>query len=459
MSRFGLRLTLFRSFTVGLLLGAMAACGSRPPPPRPPLDGGVAGGGTGGGVGASGAGGGASGVGLPVAQACPRLNARRCEALRRCGLVGDDTGAYRDCVAFFTATWCGPTRWLPRVEVGTLRYDPVRAQACADDFLTRACADVTTEPSSCQRFLSPAVPLGGGCYDGFSECVDGVCRGGGCPRRCLSRGGVGESCLTTADCATGLTCRPGTGSSGNQCATPSLENEPCGPTQPCGPGLACVGASCRRLPLPEQACLQGRCDETSVCVMTADGGLCEARRDAGVTCDDDSECLPTMLCDATLQACAPQQLTAPGAECSARQRCPAGTTCLLEQGTNRGTCGALRDDGGVCQRATDCQGHLTCVSTDGGSVCAPRREDGAPCATARECRAFSTCVSGTCVPLPALGDACAADRPCLWGTCLDGPDGGSVCAETQGPGQPCRSGNDCASGRCDQGTCTAACLP
>jgi hypothetical protein len=361
-------------------------------------------------------------------------------------------------VALYTATWCGPTRWPPRVEVGTVRYDAVRAQACADDWATRSCGEVSTEPASCQRFLVPAVPLQGRCYDGYAECIDGVCRGGGCPRRCLARGGVGEACLAMSDCAAGLSCRPGASGSG-QCAALGAEGEACGLSLACGPGLVCVGASCRRLPPAGEACLQGRCDDGAYCSTGADGGSCEARRDAGVGCVDDAECLPSLVCDATARTCVVAQVAAPGDECSPGQRCPAGTVCLIEANASTGTCGAPRDDGAPCERAGDCASHLTCLPGDGGQACRARNADGAPCTVTRDCLAFSACVAGTCVALPTLGRPCAADRPCLWGTCLDGPDGGAVCAEAQGPGQSCRSASDCASGRCEQGFCTAACLP
>lgn len=450
-------MTTSHGFVIGLLAGVTVACGTGAPPQLLLLpDGGV---GAGVGGGSSGTGGGSSDAGLALRTACATLNSKRCETLRSCGAIDDTTDAYRSCVAWLTATWCGPTQWPSRVEVGTLRYDAVRAQSCATDWATRSCSDWATEPASCKSFLLPAVSLGGRCYDGYQECTDGVCRGGACPRKCLARGAIAEVCLTNADCQTGLYCRPAVGVSGaNQCTAFGAESAPCGPTQLCAPGFICNAGGCRRLPAPEQPCVLGRCDDSAFCVTAVDGGVCEARRDAGVGCSDDSQCGGELVCDAVTQSCAAAS-AALGAECVPRQRCPAGSTCLLEAGLGRGVCGSLRRAGDPCVASTDCQGHLTCVEGDGGRSCGPLLKNGASCTTSRDCLALSACVSGNCVALPALGEACSVARPCLWGACVDASDGGSVCIEPQGPAQPCRVGADCASGRCEQGQCAAACLP
>jgi hypothetical protein len=398
--------------------------------------------------------------GLPLVQACTRLNGRRCDVLKACGLIEDSAEAYRECIAFYTATWCGPSRWPPRVEVGTLRYDPLTAALCLADWSTRSCADWATEPSSCQRFLSPAVVLGGRCYDGYAECVGSVCRGGACPKTCVSRGTVGDSCGTNSDCANGLYCRPPTGSSASgQCVALGLEQSTCGPTMQCGPGLLCNASICRKLPGPEQGCLGGRCDDTAFCVVDRDGGVCEARRTAGERCTDDSQCASTLLCDVVSEQCVPTVLGSAGAPCTSRQRCPPGTACAIETGAQSGVCARLRSLNESCRVATDCQDHLTCLSIDGGFACAPRQRNGATCTTSRDCLAFSTCITGSCAALPFVTELCSSARPCLWGACVETADGGSVCIEPQGPGQPCRLGSNCASGRCEQGLCAAACLP
>jgi Dickkopf N-terminal cysteine-rich region len=444
------------AFVIGLVMGVIGACGAPPPVIIPLPDGGVGANGAGGG--SSGTGGGSSDAGLALRNACATLNTRRCESLRTCGVIEDTTDAYRSCVAWLTATWCGPTQWPSRVEEGTLRYDPVRAQTCATDWATRSCSDWATEPASCKSFLLPAVQMGGRCYDGYQECADGVCRGGGCPRKCLARGAISEVCLTTADCQSNLYCRPPSGSGSNQCTPYGAESMPCGPTQLCAAGLICSTGACRRLPVAEQPCVLGRCDETAFCVASADGGLCESRRDAGISCNDDSQCGNGLVCDTITQSCVPAT-AAIGAECAPRQQCPQGTTCLVEAGQTRGVCSVLRRLSEPCQVASDCQGHLTCLEVDGGRSCGPRTKNGGVCSTSRDCLALSACVAGNCVGLPALGEPCSLAPPCLWGACLVTTDGGSVCIEPQGPGQPCRTGADCASTRCEQGLCTAACLP
>jgi len=450
--------TTSHAFIIGLIAGVIAAC-SPVPPPLPFLpDGGIGAGRVGGGS-SAGTGGGSSDAGLPLRSACATLNARRCETLRTCGVIEDTTDAYRACVAWLTATWCGPTQWPSRVEVGTLRYDAVRAQTCATDWATRTCSDWATDPASCKTFLLAAVPLGGRCYEGYQECSDGVCRGGGCPRKCLARGAIGEVCLTTTDCQSNLYCRPPLGASGsNQCTPYGGESSPCGPAQLCALGLICSSGACRRLPVAEQPCVLGRCDESAFCIASADGGLCEPRRDAGITCNDDSQCSPGLVCDAITQACV-SATAAIGAECSPRQQCPQGATCLIEAGLQRGVCSVLKRASEPCRVASDCQGQLTCVEVDGGRSCAPRLKNAAVCSTSRDCLALSACVAGNCVGLPVLGEPCTMASPCLWGACLGGADGGAVCIEPQGPGQPCRTGADCSAARCEQGLCAAACLP
>lgn len=444
-----MRRTLIAVF---LGLSACALSVLHPPGSDGGADGGADAGADGGGQAADG--------GLEVAAACPLFTERRCEALARCGVIAGTEAARRECVAYFTATWCGPALWPSRVDpsVGTLHFDPVRAQACADAWPTRACADWDTDPDACERFLSPAAQLGQYCYGGYQECVVGVCRGDVCPRRCQPKGFATEVCLTTGDCRWALYCRAVTGGTG-RCTEYGAVNASCDPTLLCADGLLCLQGTCQVLPTAGAGCLAGRCDDTSYCVTGADGGVCAPRRNAGAPCSDDSQCLAGDVCETVSGSCQPSALTQVGVPCGARQTCPPGTVCLgLRQG-GLGECQPPAGLGQACVSSDDCQAHLACARADGGLACGPRRAAGQACTGTRDCQAFTVCLGSTCTPLPTVGAPCTATRQCQWGTCLDTGDGGLVCSDGLGPGAHCATGTDCASGRCEAGQCLAACSP
>ena len=101
----GLLAAALLAFVCGATLGT---CSAGPQPPDSGgdsgLDGGTDAGSDGGIPGSDG--------GLPARGACTVLDARRCELLARCGLIASTEAAMRSCISFFTATWCGPTKWL-----------------------------------------------------------------------------------------------------------------------------------------------------------------------------------------------------------------------------------------------------------------------------------------------------------------------------------------------------------
>ncbi len=407
--------------------------------------------------------GGGGGGGLPVKLACGVLTSRRCGMLQRCGLIGPSDQDVRACEAFYTATWCGPTRWSSRVDpsVATLKYDPARAVACADSFLTRDCDDYATLADSCLRFLSPAVSLSHACYGDYEECQAGVCRGVSCPKTCQPRGVAGEVCAVDADCLTdhGFYCRatstPGVG----QCTSVGGLGEACSSSQPCGVGLLCESLKCVVQPTAGEPCVGGRCDDSSWCAASASGGLCEPKRNPGAACTDDVQCLSPNLCETLSGECAPVQLTQAGAPCGPRQVCPTGMSCQGLTSTTAGTCLLLRKTEESCQVSSDCQAHLACAPNDGGLTCQPRGLAGVHCDTGRDCGPFQVCLAQACQPLGAPGGECAATRKCLWGSCADVGDGGFMCADPGGPGTNCAVGSDCASGRCATGLCLASCVP
>jgi hypothetical protein len=68
-------------------------------------------------------------------------------------------------------------------------------------------------------------------------------------------------------------------------------------------------------------------------------------------------------------------------------------------------------------------------------------------------------VQGRCARLRPPGESCVEARACLWGPCIDAGAAGLTCAGPLGPGGACRVGADCASGRCEMGSCLAPCTP
>ena len=400
-------------------------------------------------------------AGLAPSEACAVLNAKRCAFLARCGLIDDQAQARQDCERSFEATWCGPMTWPSHVAAGTLRYEPARAEACAEAFLTQACGEWEVLPDSCTRFLVPRVPLGAECYDGFAECTDGVCRGSSCPRTCQPRALLDDPCSVDGDCRTGLYCKPSpfmptTG----QCAAYGTNGTACEGDRQCLEGLQCIGQMCRVLPLPGTACVEGQCSEAGFCEGAAsDAGVCEPRKQEGAACVDD-QCLSTLVCDPLRWVCVKVRLSS-GDTCSLSQECPLGEVCLGASNQNAGMCRSPQSEGEGCASHFDCETHLACQGADGGSTCQRRAEPGATCQSAEICQSGSVCSSSMCTPLPLPGQSCAETRACRWGLCRDlaNTDGGAVCGALLSAAQPCLRPEECASGSCVGGTCMARCVP
>lgn len=399
--------------------------------------------------------------GLPLEGACDVLNRERCAYYARCGLIGDSGGERQRCLELLDATWCGPSTWPARVvaPVSTLKYDARLAQDCADAYATRSCAEYQSTPDSCANFLKPAANLRQPCYDGFQECVEGVCRGAACPRTCQPRGVAGEVCRQDSDCVARLFCRKSTTTPGvGTCAAYAGIDEACDTDTRCLEGLWCFMSQCRQLPMAGQACLYGRCDDLSYCDLSLDGGTCAPGKNRGAGCLP-GQCLPDLVCGALTQVCEPRVLEQAGVPCTWEQRCPAATVCVGWTQGAPGTCEAPHVEGEACTRHDDCVANLACLPADGGKVCGPRLEKGASCDDARACGLQATCAMGHCVELREPGQACDEACACLWGPCVDAGSSGLKCAGPLGPGGACATGDDCASGRCEQGECIAPCTP
>lgn len=450
-----------------VVLASVAACHFAPDNVGGGGGGGTSGSGGGGFGGGSNSGGGNGGgvsldAGLPEKNACAILDMRRCDYYARCGLIDSTDTARRDCTAFLAATWCGPSKWPARVDVGTLLYDPLAGQACADAFTTRACDKFQTLPTACDQLVKPNVASMQPCYDGYVECLDSsqVCRGAACPRTCQDKGQLNDVCQRDSDCKTSLYCKLSAQATGSgTCQMFGTVNTLCGNGEPCGPGLKCVLAKCTAPPGEGMPCPMGVCDDQSWCQSTADGGTCVQRQMQGSSCTDDVHCLPGLICQ--MMQCTPKVVTEMGAECSDRQSCPPGTVCVGATTMQLGHCLPPLMESTACISTDDCQAQLACTSADGGlgMSCATRSPNGASCTVDRDCELYSRCLGNLCTRLPYTGQDCTATQACLFGPCVGSADGGSICADRFGPGAQCQHDEDCASLRCLSGLCLPTCAP
>lgn len=402
---------------------------------------------------------------LALASACGLLNARRCEYWTRCGLLAGSEEATRACLAYLNSTWCGPSRWTPRVQssLATMQYDGVKALQCADAFGTQACELWQQEPAPCAagQMLKPNVGLGQSCYGGgYSECTEGICKGATCPRTCQVLGTSGDICNRHADCRSGLYCSF-TANGVGQCKSFGAMMQPCDVDRPCAESLTCIGSQCVPLPLPGNPCLNGLCDSFSYCVANADGGTCFNKKPADVMCTDNSQCGAELLCDDLSQTCQPERVELLGASCTLEQTCEEGPACVGASASMAGICEAPLGSGESCLSSAECEPQLACASRDGGpqKQCGLRVRQNGNCTTDRDCQALSKCHQGLCAALPLPGNSCAEVRSCLWGPCVALPDAGAACTERAGPGTSCSRDADCSSERCFNGQCLAGCAP
>jgi|CXWL01.1.fsa_nt_gi hypothetical protein len=402
---------------------------------------------------------------LPLGSACSVLNARRCEYWTRCGLLDGSEDATRACLAYLNSTWCGPTRWTPRVQASpaTLQYDGIKGQQCADALATQACDLWLQEPTPCTagQMLKPNVVLGQGCYGGgYNECAEGVCKGATCPRSCEVVGTSGDICNRHSDCRSGLYCLF-TANGVGQCKSFGAMTQPCDVDRPCADSLTCINGQCVPLPLPGNPCLTGLCDSFSYCVANVDGGTCLNKKAANAMCTDDSQCGSELLCDELSQTCQPTRVEMLGGSCTLQQTCKVGPACVGASTNMAGICRAPLGSGESCLASSECKSELACANLDGGTQkhCGLRVPHNGSCATARDCQALSTCHQGLCVALPLPGNSCSEVRACLWGPCVAVADGGAACAQHLGPGMSCSQDSDCSSERCFKGQCLAGCAP
>lgn len=403
-------------------------------------------------------GGSKSDAGVNLLEACRALNLNRCAYFIRCGLLEDSPEGRDACVRELEVTWCGPSTWPPHVMAGALRFDAVKAETCATAFATWSCKEFGTLPDSCTSFLKPRATLGEPCYDGFTECSEGVCRGSSCPRTCQARAFADEPCTSDAECRTNLFCRPSPFSpSSGVCAAFGTTGDGCLSDGECLLGLHCVNQQCKVLPNAGEPCTAGACSETAYCDQSnTDGGVCVMRKGETAPCGGD-ECQPVLICDPIDQRCIRRELSS-GDPCKPGQACPDGEVCLGGSIRTSGLCGRPLEQGGACLSHADCEAHLACLGGDGGATCQPRQSAGASCQDDRECFQSARCVEHVCTQLGLPTQACGDQLGCRWGLCRENGDAG-VCGSLLGAGLSCMANEQCASGVCDNRVCIGRCLP
>lgn len=257
-------------------------------------------------------------------------------------------------------------------------------QSCAD-----ALRSTCDTPEVCEGLSSTVGTLA----DGTACGEDGQCLGGDCRKddgsngcgKCAQRIALGGVCGTgTGKCVRGSSCTSKGGSGGSTCvATVKVaEGEVCyDPTKPsstsssCATGLTCkIGSGGGTAPIKcvkrggtGEACTQeGDCLTELGCIA----GKCGPLLAAGAACTSSSSCA-LGACSKTTKLCVPIEYVAAGAACDDdAQRCARGR-CERGPDATAGKCIDPIADGAPCTTTT-------------GSSTGPR------------CDTYATCIDGTC---------------------------------------------------------------
>src|SRR5262249_34983267 len=146
---------------------------------------------------------------------------------------------------------------------------------------------------------------------------------------CQPLGIAGEVCATSKDCRPPLFCRTSSSSLGvGVCATVGIVGDRCDTDPDCAEGLLCTLGTCVVPPTVGAPCYHV-CDDTSFCRPAVDGGICQARFDAGVECHDSQQCQTSDVCATGSRRCVPAQVTQSLATCVPPQQCPTGNICVF----------------------------------------------------------------------------------------------------------------------------------
>lgn len=307
--------------------------------------------------------------------------------------------------------------------------------------------------------------------DGSSNVADAGSTGGS-TSTCSNPDGC---CVSAADCPSGEACANGacvpacSAEEVSSCEVPLAESctdgvrngrEPavdCG--EACSAGCA-AGSTCNG----DRDCASGRCASGRCAAPSCDdgtrnqdesgvdcGGSCDACP-AGAPCERDEDCASGLFCPAATRVCTDGScqdgvksgrevlIDCGGGECPG---CPPGSPC-----TSPADCEGRACSGGSCQEPS-CDddvssGDESGIDCGGNDPDCPRCADEEPCRSGADC-ASAACEDGTCI-------SCSDGARNGSETGVDCGGGNSDCSRC-GDGDGCAVDADCASGRCVAGVC------
>eukprot|EP00947_MAST-08B_sp_MAST-8B-sp1_P005530 g5530.t1 len=363
------------------------------------------------------------------------------------GICGPANGAFPDGSRCARASQCRSGRCdktslgstpicMPRVPAqGRCDEDSdcVAGMSCAESFFhgrcqskavgTKCLADGACASQHCDGFplseCKPKVAEGGSCGD------DAHCVGGKCVEPFLGLGRCGQKTVGTA-CLKDGACLSGR-CSGGKCLDRVEDSSFCRSdtdceSLKCGPYLAAdflggvcgadgtlqIGAACAT----NQQCSAGRCEGTGR------SRTCEPKQEAGMGCDESSDCLSGNCREPAFFG-----------RCDAK---PLGAACLADTacGTGRcdlGTCKGQVADGELCNEGDDCASKV-CKAFGGLSIA-------------------GNSLLGVCGENLQNGKRCVGDGQCQSKACARGKGNLLVprCRAKKPDGERCRENSDCES--------------